>query len=103
MTVKKPLNSVMPWQPIVTHTNEMLLVLARRSFVQFYVTFSDSNITVLLQSNMTLDTQCVEVGGTGWWYMILSFQVYPRSIVYFVIYLPILYLWHVKTCRLWAG
>lgn len=73
MTVKKPLNSVMPWQPIVTDTNWMLLVLARRSYVQFYVKFS-----VLLQSNMALGTQSVEVDGTGWWYMILSFQVYRR-------------------------
>ena len=33
--------------------------------MQFYVAFSESSITVLLHSNMTLGTQSVEVGGTG--------------------------------------
>lgn len=42
----------------------MLLVLARRSYVQFYVAYSESNVTVFLQSNMTLVTQFVEIGRT---------------------------------------
>jgi hypothetical protein len=43
----------------------ILLVLARRRYVEFYVTYSESNFTVFLQSNMTLTTQFVETGRTG--------------------------------------